>query len=167
MMRKSWMLLAIVLSIFPAIDQKPEFHRPKPETSTINFCDLLRNPDCYDGKEVKIHAKYLSTFEVSAFVDSSCTDMDSRAWVEFDRISISASAKPEILQKIKQQVYCCMWGGDNYLRETKMLVKGIFHKPNKEGYGHDNKYRFMVTVKGIEEIGDTKKIKVPGFDESP
>jgi hypothetical protein len=136
----------------------------KPETPTVAFCDLLCNSNTYDGKEVSFRAKYISTFEVAAFADSNCADEDNRTWAEFDRSSIKASTKPDVLKKVEEQVYCCMWAGLSEIRETEMLITGIFHKSNAQGYGHDNEYRFMVTVKSVKEIGSTKKIRVPGLE---
>jgi hypothetical protein len=42
---------------------------------------------------------------------------------------------------------------------TELLVTGILDN-SKEGYGHLGMYRFLVTVKSIEEIGETKKINL-------
>jgi hypothetical protein len=131
---------------------------------TIAFCDLLCKPKTYDGQEVRFRAKHISTFETSAFVDSNCTDKDNLVWVEFDRTSVKASTTPKVLRKLEEQVYCCMYSGLSETRETDMLVTAIFHKPNNQGYGHDNNYRFMITVKRVEEVGTTKKIRVPGFE---
>jgi hypothetical protein len=166
-MKISWIFLAICINALPANITNTRDIQSKSDASVISFCDLLRNPDCYDGKEVKFRAKYVSTFEVSAFVDRNCVDEGNNMWVDFDRSSINVSTKPKVLQKVREQVYCCMWAGLSYIRETEMLVTGVFHKSNKEGYGHDNKYRFLVVVKNIEEIGNTEKINVPGFEEAP
>ena len=74
---------------------------------------------------------------------------------------MEASAKADVLKKMNEEIG---WGpGDAlYFRETEMLVRGIFHGADK-GYGQDNLWRFMVTVKNVEEIGATKKVKIPGL----
>ncbi len=64
---------------------------------------------------------------------------------------------------MEEQILCGKCGGENYWRETEMLVTGIFHGDDK-GYGHLGEYRFMVTVKNVEEISETEKTKMPGFD---
>jgi hypothetical protein len=166
-MRISGIALAVSLSFLQANAKKTGPIQLKSDTSTICVCDLLRHPDRYDGKKVKFRAKYVSAFEVSAFITLNCTDEENSMWVEFDRSLISISSKPEVLRKVEEQVYCCLLSGLSYIRKTEMLVTGTFHKPNKEGYGHDNKYRFLVTVKSIEEIGNTEKINAPGFDQEP
>jgi hypothetical protein len=132
--------------------------------STIGFCELISKPDLYDGKQVTLRANYISTFEVSAFSDSNCADKDRRMWVEFDRASISDASEAAALKKLADQIYCCMWAGLSEIRETAMVVTGVFHKPNVRGYGHDNEYCYMISVKSVQEIGTTKTIKVPGFN---
>jgi hypothetical protein len=157
------MMLVLFLSLLPIEAQN---NKPNPAASvipTVGFCDLINRPDAYDGKRVKFRAKYLSTFEASAFVDSDCTDREHLTWVEFDRSAIEVSSSPKVLRKVQEQIYCCMYAGLSYSRHTEMLVTGVFH--SSEGkYGHDSMYRFMVEVKKIEEIGETEQIKVPGFD---
>jgi starvation-inducible outer membrane lipoprotein len=155
--------LSIIVLLLSVVSTNAQTNRPaKSDIPTITFCDLIQNPDLYDGKEVRFRAKYFVSFEVAAFGDPNCTTKENRTWAEFDGISIKASAKPEIYQKVEEQIFCCH-GGDNYLRETEMLVMGIFDG-EKKGYGHLGEYRFMVTVKNVEEISETEKTKLPGFD---
>ena len=40
---------------------------------------------------------------------------------------------------------------------TEMLVRGVLDN-SKVGYGHLGMYRFLVTVKSVEEMGETEKI---------
>ena len=136
------------------------------EVQDIAFCDLLNKPDLYDGKEVRFRAKYISTYEVSTLVDSNCPNKQKRVWVEFDDASVKRSTRPNVLRKVEDQIYCCMWAGLSSIRETEMQVTAVFHKPNKQGYGHSNEYCYMVTIKSVQEIGTTKTIKVPGTDET-
>lgn len=137
--------------------------KPKAQAQTIAFCDLVKKPEAYDGKEVKFRARYISTFEVSAFVHSDCEDNPKRTWVEFDDTSVSHLTDPHLLTKVHEQVLCCMWSGSS-IRETEMVVTAVFHKPRNQGYGHSNEYCSMVTVKSVQEIGPTVTTRVPGFD---
>jgi hypothetical protein len=88
---------------------------------------------------------------------------EKRTWAEFDGISIKAAAPPEIFGKIEKQIFCGKCGDDNNWRETEMLVIGIFHGDDI-GHGRLGKYRFMVTVKNVEEIGDTVKAERTKYD---
>jgi hypothetical protein len=130
---------------------------------TITFCDLIQNPDLYDGKEVRFRATYLANSEVAAFGDPNCSSKENRTWAEFDGTSIKSSSGTEIYQKVKEQILCGHCVATNHWRETEMLVTGIFNGSDI-GQGRLGEYRFMVTVKNVEEISETEKTKVPRFD---
>lgn len=149
------LLLALLLNILtaPAQNDKPV---EAPDILTVTLCDLVHNPDIFDGKEVRLRATYLSNSNVATFVDQNCMAKDKRTWVEFDGISIKASAQAELYEKLEEQILCGKCGGDNKWRETEMLVTGVFHGDDT-GHGRLGKYRFMVTVKNVEEIGLTEK----------
>jgi hypothetical protein len=42
------------------------------ETETVNFCDLIRHPDLYNGKKVTVTAKYVVGFHEAIFYDDAC-----------------------------------------------------------------------------------------------
>jgi hypothetical protein len=156
------LLLALSFSILPALAQS---NKPieTSNTPTVTFCDLVYNPDIFDGREVRFRATYLSNSKVAAFIDQNCMAKDKRTWAEFDGISIKASTSPEIFEKIEKQIFCGKCGDDNNWRETEMLVTGIF-RGDDIGHGRLGKYRFMVTVKNVEEIGDTVKAERTKYD---
>jgi hypothetical protein len=162
LMKTYTLLLALLLTILPvqAQNNKPIEASNIP---TVTFCDLIHNPDLFDGQEVRFRATYLSNAKVAAFVDRNCMAKDKRTWAEFDGISIKASTTPEIFEKIEKQILCGKCGDDNNWRETEMLVTGIFHGDDI-GHGRLGKYRFMVTVKKVEVIGDTGKAERTKYD---
>ena len=156
------LLLALSLSNLPARAQNNE-PVEEPDVPTVTLCTLIHNPDIFDGKEVRLRATYLSNSKVAALVDQNCLTKGKRTWVEFDGISIKASAPPELYAKVEEQIFCGKCGDDNNWRETEMLVTGIF-RGDDIGHGRFGKYRFMVTVKKVEEIGITEKRETPRFD---
>lgn len=156
------LIIVLLLSWLPALAQSNKSVESS-DIPTITFCDLIQNPDLYHGKEVRFRATYLANFEVAAFGDSNCTTKENRTWAEFDGVSIKASSKSEIYQKVEEQILCGRCGVDKDWRETEMLVTGIFDGSDT-GHGRLGKYRFMVTVKNVEEISETKKTKTPGFE---
>jgi hypothetical protein len=154
-------IIVLLLSLCPALAQN---NRPaSSDIPYITFCDLIQNPDLYHEKEVKFRAKYLANSRVAAFGDPSCSSKENRTWAEFDGISIKATSSPQIYQKVNEQILCGGCGADNHWRETEMLVTGIFNGSDI-GHGRLGKYRFIVTVKTVEEISETEKSKTPGFD---
>ena len=162
LMKVYTLLLALLLNILPA----PAQHNKPIEASdipTVTLCDLVHNSDIFDGKEVRLRATYLANSKVAAFVDLNCLAKDKQTWVEFDGLSIKASAPSELYEKVVEQILCGQCGGDNKWRETEMLVTGIFHGGDM-GHGRLGKYRFMVTVKNVEEIGMTEQAEWTRFD---
>src|SRR5262249_39676107 len=144
-------------------------HTIHSKKSELILCDLIRDSKLYDGKEIRFRATYLSTFEHSAFVDGRCTDREHLTCVEFDNAKIEASTTPEVLEKVKAQILCCVYAGFAYFRETNVVVTGVFvSSPNRATsngkYGHDSMYRFLVTVKSVHKVEPTKTITMPGFD---
>lgn len=145
------------LSSIPDKAQKEERVESQSKILNVAFCDLLRNPDFYDGKDVRFRATFVSSSMhlVSTFYDKACNDKNYLTWAEFDESSVKASSKPDVIRKLEKEV---LLPETNFVTsETELLVTGVFHKPNKTGYGRDYKYRFMITVNSIERIGDTKR----------
>ena len=155
------LLLALFLNILPAAAQNNKSIETT-DILNVTLCDLVHNPDIFDGKEVRLRATYLSNSKVAAFVDQNCMAKDKQTWVEFDGISIKASAQSELYEKLEGQILCGKCGGDNKWRETEMLVTGIFHGDDT-GHGRLGKYRFMMSVKNVEEIGATEKTERTRF----
>ena len=155
-------IIVLLLSLPPAPAQSHKFI-DSPDVPTIAFCHLIQNPDLYDGKEVRFRAKYLANTEVAAFGDPGCTAKENRTWAEFDGTSIKAASSPEIYRKVEEQILCGGCGTDKDWRETEMLVTGIFDGSDT-GHGRLGEYRFMVTVKNVEEISETEKTMTPGFE---
>ena len=155
------LLLALFLNILPA---PSENNRPIEASDILNvtLCDLVHNPDIFNGKEVRLRATYLANSKVAAFVDQNCMARDKQTWVEFDGLSIKASASSELYEKLEEQILCGKCGSDNKWRETEMLVTGIFDGDDS-GHGRLGKYRFMISVKNVEEIGVTEKTERTRF----
>ena len=156
--------LLIILLLTGILPAKAQSDGPavSSDIPTITFCDLIRSPDLYHEKDVRFRARYLANAKVAAFGDPNCTIKENRTWAEFDGISIKASAKPAILEKVEGQILCGSCGADDHWRETEMLVTGTFDGSDT-GHGRMGKYRFKVTVRSVEEIGETEQTKAPGF----
>jgi hypothetical protein len=159
------LLLTLLLCVLPtpAQNNKPVEASNIP---TVTFCDLVNNPDIFDGREVRFRATYLANSKVATFVDQSCLAKDKRTWAEFDGLSIKAAAPPEIFERVKEQILCGKCGDDHQWRETEMLVTAIF-RGDDFGHGRLGKYRFMVTVTNVEEIGMTEKVERTRFALQP
>jgi hypothetical protein len=108
--------------------------------TAMPFCDLLRNPDKYDGQLVKVRATFRYGFEWQQLYCLDCLDK-GKAWlhlpIDLDDKSEKASKK--------------MPKGAGIVNLT---VVGIFHFG--KSYGHLNGYRYELIA---QEIGDVAVIQ--------
>lgn len=155
------LVILLLISVLPAKAQSGRPAAPS-DIPTVAFCGLIQSPELYHEKEVRFRAKYLANARVAVFGDPYCTTKENRTWAEFDGSSIKAAAKPEVYEKVERQILCGSCGADDHWRETEVLVTGIFNASDT-GHGRMGKYRFMVTVKSVEEISETEQTKTPGF----
>ena len=51
------------------------------QVDSVTFCDLVRNPDKYDGQEVSVRATYRYGFEWQELYCLDCKDK-GKAWLE-------------------------------------------------------------------------------------
>ncbi|MDQ3635733.1 MAG: hypothetical protein M3405_14670 [Acidobacteriota bacterium] len=55
----------------------------EPESNSISYCDLVRNPEKYDGKEVTVFASYRYGFEWQELYCLECQGL-GKTWLEID-----------------------------------------------------------------------------------
>jgi hypothetical protein len=77
------------------------------ETETVNFCDLTKYPDRYDGKTVRVSATYVSDLESAIFFDDSCKKSESQ---------------PDVIAKAK------LIGSDDEVKRSLNQLKKVFDK---------------------------------------
>ena len=69
----------------------------KSQVLVVRYCDLVANPDGYDGKQIRLRAEYDSGSEHSVFADDHCVkswDAQKLVWVEFDSALASNTKAP-------------------------------------------------------------------------
>jgi hypothetical protein len=88
----------LLTAIIPAAAQETRRGRSI-HVPTITFCDLMYNPDLFDGAKVRFRTTYLANSKVATFVDLSCMAKHKQTWAEFDGISINCSRRD--LQKTR------------------------------------------------------------------
>lgn len=104
----------------------------------VNFCDLLKNPDAYKDKTVRVKATYRYGFEWSELYCSDCQSQGN-VWVDFDD-AFQENSKKKYRNKLKEN-------GDggrtvNVVFTGKFLVGGH--------YGHMSGYSYGFTVERVE-----------------
>lgn len=128
---------------------------------TVTLCDLYSKPDDYNGKEVRVRARYHIGFEHSYFGDTSCKVFAVKTtpfwignivWADFDE-SIKASTKPEVYKQFKEAASVCCPDG---WRDTQvdLVITGRFCKAEEKdsGYGHGGIHALKIVVNKIEEV---------------
>lgn len=134
------------------------------ETSTINFCDLVKRPQRYYDRAVRITAKWESGDEFSYLTDDRCPPghRDSIA-VRF----VNDLQHDEKTKRMVEKIMSHEYGG-----RARVTVVGILRKPFKKYYGYF-RYRFdilrfedtthlIVPCQGFLQAGKTYRAKVRG-----
>lgn len=144
------MLLVVILvfagcvSSDPAIAPPSLVVKPTPtvslEAQTVTFCDLVANPELYNGKIIRTQATAVTTFEVAFLYDLPCNR--EGAWTYFEATNDESSKAIEVLlgEFVRGKA-----------RRAKMTISGRFDGPSKEGYGHLNSFRFRFLIMNVEK----------------
>ena len=107
------------------------------DTATVTYCDLVRNHQLYDGKEVTVRATYRYGFEWSEIYCLNCLNI-GRTWIEFDE-----SVPEAALKRFKPN------GAIG--RTVNAVFRGSFHSGEMH-YGHESQYRFKFLVKSVRAV---------------
>ena len=134
-------LIALILTPFSSYKVRAQ------QTSvndSISFCDLLKNPEKYDGKEVTVRATYRYGFEWQELFCLNCRNI-GKTWLEIGDITKKSE---KILKKFP-----------NDDGTITALFTGIFQS-SKGSFG-DGGYRFRFMLK---EISKAKLLTKSGAD---
>ncbi len=119
--------------------------------ATITFCDLVRNPEKFNGKEVTIRATYHYGFEWQQLYCLACLDK-GRAWLEISADIDEASEKA--LKHAPRDAGI-----------LNLTVSGTFVSGST--YGHLNGYRYKFVVKKISNLAVIDKgMKTPAEEKA-
>ncbi len=111
--------------------------------AVVAYCDLVTNPDRYDGKEVAIRATYRYGFEWQELFCLECRKL-GRTWLEFDD-NLTRQSRTELKKWPKDQG----------------TVNAVFTGTFSKGTYGDGGYRFQLRVK---VISGSKVISKSGRD---
>jgi hypothetical protein len=151
-------IVVFLLLLVPCVMAQPQ------NTSsilTVSLCELTRHPSRYDGKQIRTRALFHSGFEWSTLDDVACKKRP--VWVDFSN-SVEENTQPETYRRFEEAAYHDIYNErgeimDEWLDwQVELEVIGTFYKPNKQGYGHTNIYRYKVVVTSIEKVGAAKRV---------
>ena len=109
------------------------FGHAEPPTA---FCDLLRNPEKYNGSEVTVRATWRYGYEWSQFYCLDCLDK-GKAWLEMPYERDEASSKT--LRAIPK--------GAGIVNVT---VRGVFMSGGH--FGHLNGYPYQIVARQVSNV---------------
>jgi hypothetical protein len=119
---------AFVLSFFLAVGGHSE--------TKVTFCELVRNPELYNGKVVTVRATYKYGFEWQMLYCIDCLDK-GKAWLEIPTDLDDAS-----LKAMKQ--------APKEAGTVNLTLEGIFVSGST--YGHLNGYRYKFVARKISNV---------------
>jgi hypothetical protein len=107
---------------------------------TVAYCDLVRRPELYDQKVIRVKAIYRYGYEWSELYCGDCLK-GHQTWVGFDE-SFETRTDADVARKL----------GDNGFkgRTVSVVMIGTFHSSGG-GYGHMGAYRFQLLVSSVEQ----------------
>jgi hypothetical protein len=141
--------------------RKKDQSTPSSNPITVAYCDLLRHPDSYDRKLIRVKAIYSSHFEMRALRDPSCSQDFLWTWVDFDDQNATCT-KEEVLRSFEAAVDSKSPARiEEDLDKAEVVLIGLFEVAHHSeirntiltnGYGHVGMYKFRLTVTCIEEV---------------
>ena len=152
------LLLPLVLALFACSTQTARSNnnatgddkKPGADPPTVVFCDLVGNPNRYDGKVVRTEAIVAVGFEVGIVYDPKCGDREKRAWYDFDQSTYQPQEKG--WQSLRSFLFPeSKQGSGHYRGRARAIMVGRFNASAKAGYGHLNGYHFLFTIMHVEK----------------
>ena len=125
----------------------------KIEITTVEFCDLVGNPEKYDKQIVRTRAFLLYGFEASGLFLPACNKLDT--WAAYDSSYDAKAKESKKLYKILTK------GNDNKDRVAEVVIVGRFYgkkqvafklrdKTYYTGYGHLNISDYQFTIMRVD-----------------
>jgi hypothetical protein len=122
----------------------------------LAFCDLLKNPESYNGKEMTVRATYKYGFEWQQLYCLDCLN-SGKAWIEFEGLDERSVNVLKLAPKDAGTV--------------NVTVQGTF--VSGDHYGHQNMYRYKfvahrasnlaVIVRGMKNPAEEEKAETMGL----
>jgi hypothetical protein len=107
---------------------------------TVSFCDLLRNPERYDGKEVIVRATWRYGFEWSQFYCIDCSPKQT-TWLE-----ISPGLDEESSRVLQRRPKAGI---------VNITVRGLFQSGGH--FGHLNGYQNRFIARSVSNVAVVSK----------
>jgi hypothetical protein len=109
---------------------------------TVFYCELIRDPNLYEGKLVRVAATWNYGFEWSYLYHRDCIGRENKAWVEFVDEDKGCERTKKVSKKLK----------DKFDNKADIVAVGTLQGGG--GYG-DGGYQYQFVITCLEEAKQT------------
>lgn len=112
---------------------------------TVLFCELVRHPELYADKLIRVSATYVSTFELRLLYDPKCEDKENNVWPFF-------ACESEQACKTMRETLDKNVSGDPFSgNRAQLIIIGRLRGPKaKHRYGVQDGCRLAFSIERIE-----------------
>lgn len=137
-----WTLFGLTLSV-SAQDAQEKIENQYANIPAIDYCEIIKNPNLYSNKIVKISAEYSAGFERSMLGSQVCKDDYGQIWAEWEKFQSCGDAKTAKLleNRAKRIEYTALEGN---------FVGRFFVKQGRSGFGHMNARSYKLVISCVE-----------------
>lgn len=111
---------------------------------TVNYCEIIKNPQNYNGKIVKIFAEQRSGFEFSGLGSQDCANDYGQIWAEWEKYESCGDEKTARLLVNRYK------GIENNYLEGIFVGKFFVKEKGISGFGHMNAKPFQISISCVE-----------------
>lgn len=134
-----WTLFVLTLSI----SAQEKIENQYANIPTIDYCEIIKNPNSYNDKTIKVFAEYSAGFEQSVLGNQLCKDDYGQVWVEWEKYQSCGDAQTtKLLENREKGIEY------NYLEGT--FVGKFFAKQDASGFGHMNAHPYKLIISCVE-----------------
>ncbi len=145
-MKKIVLGIIFTLTFALSVSTQQDVRAPSESVQTVDYCLLRKEPERYNGKEVRVNGIYLRSYEISAFYSTACVD-DSRYETWVDRFSLAKRGSDQETSAIVSTFLSGKAGS-----ELEVTMTGVFRAATEGGgFGHLNRSKFQLEVSFIEK----------------
>lgn len=110
----------------------------------INYCEIIKNPQSYNGKSVKVFAEHRSGVEFSGLGSQTCASDFGKIWAEWENYESCGDEETARLLINRNK------GIENNYLEGIFVGKFFVQEDGKSGFGHMNAKPFKLLISCVE-----------------
>ena len=127
---------------------------------TVEYCELTRHDENYDGKVIRVRGVYITDFEASTISSPACdvpfSSFVGQTWVDFD-----AAFDKLTDRKLRKKLENSKWRTG-----LDVVFVGRFESTSRDGtrgFGHQDMYGARLVVMSVEQVQSLGKFSsLPG-----